>query len=108
MAQTKKDAFANITAGQTDANVITAVALKVIRVVQIAMVTGATATNITFNSKGSSSGTAISCLFANGANGGAVLGYNPDGWFSTNAGEGLTVTTGAGATTGIQVGYVTI
>lgn len=72
------------------------------------MVTAATATNVTFNTKPVGSGTAISCLFANGANGGAVLGYNSDGWFTTNAGEGLTATTGAGSATGIQVGYVTI
>lgn len=108
MAQTKLDAIANIAASSTDANVISAISNKCIRVVQLAMVCGGTATNITFNSKGTGSGTAISCLFANGTNGGAVLGYNPDGWFTTNNGEGLTVTTGAGSTTGIQIGYVKI
>ncbi len=108
MAQTKKDAFVNVSAGTTDSSVVSAVPFKSIRVVQLAMVCGGTATDATFNSKGSGAGAAISCLWANGVNGGAVLGYNPDGWFSTVPGEALTVTTGAGSTTGIQLGYVTI
>lgn len=108
MAQTKKDAVANIAASQTDASVIAAVLGKAIRVVQVAMVSGGTATNVTFNTKPSGSGTAISPLFANGANGGAVLNYNSEGWFTTNAGEGLSVTTGTGSTTGILIGYLPI
>lgn len=108
MAQTKLDAIANISSSQTDATVVAAVSGKSIRVVQVAMVTSSVATDITFNTKGSSAGTAISPLFANGINGGAVLNYNYEGWFSTNPGEALTVTTGAGSTTGILVGYVTI
>lgn len=108
MAQTKLDAIANVAASQTDASVVTAVSGKSIRVVHLAMVCGGTATTAIFNSKGSGAGVAISCLFANGTNGGAVLGYNPEGWFTTVSGEALTVTTGAGSTTGIQVGYVTI
>lgn len=96
-----KNGFANIAAAQTDSSVIAAVTGKKIRVHAIAFVTGGTATTITMNS-GSS---AISCLFANGINGGAVLPYNPNGWFETAAGAALTATTGAGATTGIQVQY---
>lgn len=108
MAQTKLNAFANVAAGQTDVNIVSAVPGKSIKVVQIAMVTAATATNVTYNSKPSGSGTAISPLFANGANGGAVLPYNHEGWFSTTPGQGLSVTTGSGSTTGILVGYITI
>lgn len=108
MAQTKKDAFANIAASTTDGNVVSAVPFKSIRVVQVVMVASATATDCTFNSKPAGSGSAISCLFANGINGGAVLGYNPDGWFSTVPGQGLTATTGSGSSTGIQIGYVEI
>ena len=48
---------------------------------------------------------AITCLFANAANGGAVLPFNPHGWALTKTGEGLTLTTGAGSTTGVQVQY---
>lgn len=102
---TIKFAVANVTASQTDSSLISAVASKRIRVHQVALVSGGTATNVTFNTKPAGSGTAISPVFANGANGGFVLPYSAAGWFDTNNGEGLTVTTGAGATTGILVGY---
>lgn len=103
---TLKRAIANITASQTDSSVVAAVAGKKIRVIFLAIVSGGTATNVTFNSKGSGAGTAVSPLLANAANGGAILPFNDNGWFETNSGEALTVTTGAGATTGILVGYV--
>jgi hypothetical protein len=107
-ALTPKWAFANITAGSTDGAIVTAVALKKIRVVALAMVTGGTATTVTFNSKPGGAGAAISPLFANAANGGAVLPPNPWGWFQSAAGEGLTATTGTGATTGILVQYIEV
>ena len=96
-------AFVNIAASQTAAAVVAAVAGKKIRVLALAFVCGATATNATFNSDSG----AISCLFANAANAGAVLGLNPVGWFETDEGEALTLTTGAGSTTGVQVVYAT-
>jgi len=99
------NALANVAAGQTDAAVIAAVAGKQIKVVQISFIPGGTATNVTFNSKGSGAGTAISPLFAAGANGQVTLPFSEKGWFTTNTGEGLSVTTGAGATVGILVGY---
>lgn len=108
MARSAISIFANVGAGQTDSNIVIAVIGYAIKVVSVAFVTGATATNATFNSKGSGSGTAISCLFANGANGGAVLNRNEDGWFITNTGEGLTLTTGAGSTTGVLVNYILV
>ncbi len=101
---TPKFAFANIAAAQTASSVIAAVTSKKIRVLGVVFVAGATATSITFNSASA----AITCLFANAANGGAVLPFNPCGWFETVAGEALTATTGAGATTGIQVQYVEV
>lgn len=107
-ALTPKRAFANVAASATDSNIVTAVALKSIRVVAAAFMAGGTATNLTFNSKPGGAGTAISPLFASGVNGGAVLPYNPIGWFQTAAGEGLTVTTGAGSTTGIIVNYIEV
>ncbi len=103
-----KFAVANIAASQTDASVITAVSGKKICVLQVIAKAGSTATNITFNSKPAGAGTAITCLFANGANGDLTLSHSPVGWFRTNTGEGLTVTTGTGATTGILVGYVEV
>ncbi len=99
-----KFAKANIAAAQTDSSVVAAVTGKKLRVQAVVFVAGATATTITFNS----ASTAISCLFANAANGGAALPFNPCGWFETVAGEALTATTGAGATTGIQVQYVEV
>lgn len=107
-AVTPRFAKANVAAGQTDASVVAAVALKKIRVVGLVMVTGASATDVTFNTKPGGAGTAISMLFANAENGGAVLPFNPVGWFETSTGEGLSATTGAGATTGIQVVYLEI
>ena len=101
-------AVANIASSTTDGAIVSAIANRTIRVVQVACVCGSTATNITFNSKPAGAGTAISPLFANGANGGEILPYNPKGWFDTNQGEGLTATTSSGSTTGILIGYLTI
>ncbi len=101
-------AFANVAASQTDSSIVAAVTGKVIRVISMVSVAGATATNLTFNSKPAGSGVAISPLFANGANGGEVLPYNEKGWFDTVISEGLTVNTGAGATTGILVTYILV
>jgi hypothetical protein len=100
-----KRAVANIAQSQTDSSVVAAVPGKKIRVVQLACQAGATATTIFFESGAS---TAITPTFANGANGGAVLPYNPAGWFETAAGSALTATTGAGSTTGILVGYIEV
>lgn len=102
----KGSAFANVAAAQTDSVLVAAVADKRVRVKALAFVTGATATAATFNTKGSGAGVACSPLFANAANGGAVLPNNPEGWFETETGEGLSLTTGAGATTGVIVKYV--
>lgn len=96
---------ANIAASQTDAALVAAVAGKIIRVCAVVFVAGATATDATFNTKPAGAGTAISCLFANAANGGAVLPFSDEGWFDTNVGEGLSLTTGAGSTTGVQIVY---
>lgn len=95
----------NVAASSTDTSVVAANGSKRINVLALYCVAGATATNVTFNTKGAGAGTAISALLANAANGGAVLPYNPAGWFVTLPGQALTVTTGAGSTTGIGVVY---
>lgn len=98
--------FANIAASTTDGSLgIAGVSGKRIVVLALAFVAGATETTATFNSKPSGAGSAVSMTFANAANGGAVLPHNPHGWFLTKTGEGLTLTTGAGSTTGVQVVY---
>lgn len=101
-----KNAFANISASQTDSQIIAAVANKIIRVLSAVLQCGGTATTAVFNTKGAGAGTAISMIFQNGANGGAVLPFSPEGYFETVKGEGLTVTTGVGSTTGIQIVYI--
>jgi hypothetical protein len=103
-----KRAFANVAISQTDSNIVTAVAGKKIRVIALFTVGGGTATTFTFNSKGAGAGTAISPLFASGVNTAIVLEPATVGWFETNTGEALTVTTGAGSATGIHVVYVEV
>lgn len=103
-----KYAVANVAASQTDSVIVAAVAGKKIRVLGTIFACGGTATNLTFNTKPAGAGTAITALWANGINGGAVLPWCAAGWFETNVGDGLTVTTGAGSTTGIQVVYVLV
>lgn len=98
-------AFANVAASQTDSSIVAAVAGAKINVLAVYAIAGGTATNLTFNTKPAGAGSAISALMANAINGGAVLGHNPKGWFRTGVGEGLSVTTGAGSTTGIGVVY---
>ena len=100
--------FANVNASQTDSNLVTKTAGSKVRVLSMVMVAGGTATASTFNSKPTGGGTAITSLFANAANGGFVLSYEPAGWFESNPGEGLTVTTGAGSATGYTFTYVNV
>lgn len=99
-------AFANVAASTTDANLVTGIGNRRIRVYAMACECGATATNVTFNTAtGGVGGVAISMQFQNPANGGFVLPYSEAGWFETNAGDYLTCTTGTGSTTGIQILY---
>ena len=103
-----KRATANVSASQTDSSLVTAVSGKSIKVIGMIVVCGGSATNFTLNSKGSGAGTAISPVFANGANGGMAtpLAAPESAWFSTAAGEALTCTTGSGSTTAVQILYV--
>jgi hypothetical protein len=97
--------FANVAQSQTDSALVPAVAGKRIAVLALAFVAGDTETTATFNSKPAGAGSAVSMTFANAANGGAVMPHNPHAWFLTKNGEGLSLTTGAGSTTGVQVVY---
>jgi len=102
-----KRVFVNVAASQTDSLIVAAVAGSTIKVLGLVAQAGGTATTLVFNSKPSGAGTAISATFQNGINGSVVLPEteNGDGWFETAVGEGLTCTTGAGSTTGIQIIY---
>lgn len=99
-----KTAFADVAASQTASSLVAGVSGKHIRVLAYVVQCGATATTIVFNS----ASTAITPTFQNASNGGSVVPFNPVGWFETNLGEALTVTTGAGSTTGVVVRYVEV
>jgi hypothetical protein len=99
----RKFAFANVAASSTDTSLVSAVAGKKIRVLNATVSCGATASSVTFNSKPAGAGSAISATFNN-----SVALSDGDGYFETNVGEGLSVTTGAGSTTGIQVAYTLV
>lgn len=108
-AYTVKHAFANVAASSTDAAIVAAVTSKKIRVLSFRLHAGATATNVTFNTKPAGAGTAISELFACAPNGGRSEARNTDGHFNdTGTGEGLSVTTGAGSTVGVGVNYIEV
>lgn len=93
--------FANIAASTTDGAVVAAVAGRKIRVKAVGVSCGGTASTVTFTTKPGGAGTAISATFNNSIS----LPELTKGWFDTNSGEGLSVTTGAGSTTGIQLSY---
>jgi len=99
---------ADVAASQSDSSIVAAVAGKKIVVLGYQMLCGGTATTAVFKSKPAGSSAAISMVHANGANGGCVCPPNTHGYFETVVGEGLTLTTGSGATTGVQVQYVQI
>lgn len=96
-------AILSVAQSTTDSSVVAAVTGRRIRVTS-AILTVSSATTITFNSKPASAGVAISGAILVPTVG-LVLPHNPNGWFDTVAGQGLTVTTGSGATIGGQVCY---
>ena len=99
--------LASVNAVQTDSNLVTAVVGKRIKVVQLFLKTATAATNVTFNTKGAGAGTAITAAISSDTNQ-IALPFSKVGWFETLAGEALTVTTGAGGTSAIQIGYVLV
>lgn len=110
----RQSAFANPVGATTDASVVAAVAGKCIRVMGFILSPAATTppASVVFNSKPAGAGVAITATFGlvagvPVATGG--VGEQRSGLFQTVAGEGLTVTTGAGAgAVGVQVVYETV
>jgi hypothetical protein len=96
-----------VAASQTDSSVIASVASKKLRVLAAFVQCGATATDATFESDDAVTDTTVWKVTL-GANGGAVLPFNPVGWFETDSGEALIVTTSAGSTVQIMVTYVEV
>jgi hypothetical protein len=98
------NAWDSVAASQTDSVLVAANGSQKIRVLSFVVNHGdTTASSVTFNSKGSGAGTAVTPAWKGGANG--VVGAAGDraGMFETQSGQALTVTTGAGSTTGILV-----
>lgn len=103
------NAYDSIAASQTDSVLVAAVAGSKIVVTAFIINQGdTTPSTVTFNSKGSGAGTAIFAGLKYAANGGTSTPPADQGWFATNAGEALTVTTGAGSTSGVGVIYKVI
>jgi hypothetical protein len=70
-----------------------------------ALLTGGAGTAVVATVTGGAVGVAISPVLALPIRGTLVLPLNEHGWFETGSGEGLSVTTGAGSTTGIAISY---
>ena len=92
----------NIAASQTDDAFVALEAAKVI-VVHSLVVTGDATGGFSLTTKPAGAGTAITPVFDLVAGTPFILPFNERGWFRTTAGEGLSVTTIAGAGIGIYV-----
>lgn len=99
------NAWDNVAAAATDSVLVTNNSTtRKIRVLRaFANAVDAGVVTFTFNSKGSGAGTAISPTFKAPLNGGFVLPSEEGGWFETNVGESLTVTTAAASAVGLIV-----
>lgn len=102
----EQNAFDVIAASTTDSPLVAAVPNRRIRVLAAVINQGDTTPSpVTFNSKSGGAGTAIGPVLKAAANGVVNLHWSAAGWFDTNVGEGLSVTTGAGSNTGVLVKY---
>jgi hypothetical protein len=103
-ARGTQNAYDSIAASQTDSVLVAAISGRRIRVRAYIINQGdTTPSTVTFNSKGAGAGTAIMPPLKFAANGGIVAKELEPGYFQTNVGEALTVTTGAGSTTSVAV-----
>lgn len=102
----RRNAYDAIAASTTDSALVAAESGRKIVVTSVVINHGdTTPSTVTFNSKPGGAGTAIYAPLKGPANGGFVIPENPKGWFATDEGEGLSVTTGAGSTTSVAVTY---
>lgn len=103
------NAYDAIAASTTDSILVAAVATKKIRVVAFMINQGdTTPSTVTFNSKPAGAGVAIFPPLKYAANGGTTSAEATRGWFETAVGEGLSVTTGVGSTTGVVVVFTLV
>jgi hypothetical protein len=100
------NAYDAIAASATDSALVAGVSGKKVRVVAFMINQGDTTPSaVTFNTKPAGAGSAIFPPLKYAANGGTTVPILEAGYFETNVGEGLSVTTGAGSTTGVVVVY---
>lgn len=105
-ANGRDNAWDTIASSQTDSILVAAVPGRKIRVFSFLINQGDTTPSaVTFNSKPAGAGTAIYPVLKYAANGGTNPPETMSGWFETNVGEGLSVTTGVGSTTGVAVTF---
>lgn len=97
----RRGIFDTVAASSTDSVLLAAVAGTKLRIHSLVVSCGGTPSTVQFNSKPGGASTAISPVFNNSL----VLPDNPQGWFETNSGEGLTASTGAGSNTAIMANY---
>jgi hypothetical protein len=96
-------AWVDLAANSDSVELVPANAAAVIRIVSLAMVSGATATTVTLES----AGVAIGPPIRNAANGGMVLPFNIYGWFQGLAiNEAIQVTTSNHAETAVIVQFI--
>lgn len=107
IATSPKRALLDIPPDTTDAELVAAVPGYIIVVLQVLIICGPDATDITFCSMDGAS-VPISPLISNAANGGAVLPFTEAGWFETVRGEMLCATTSAGSDVGVLIAYALI
>lgn len=110
-------AKSDVASSQTDSALISAKVGVVNRIIGGFIIVAGTATNVTLNSKGTGAGTSITSTLPCGINGGISwpiaaqqnTGDPPFGYFESARGEGITVTTGAGASViGVNLTYIQI
>jgi hypothetical protein len=99
-----------VASAATDTVFVAAVTSKKIRVLAFAVI-GFEKNHkfeMTFRTKPAGAGTKISASINGTERGNVVLPFNPYGWFETNAGEGLSVSTGSDTGVDIQLSYMEV
>ncbi len=104
VAHTVKRLSTTVDASQSNASLVALVANKKIRVLQLHLDCAGTATVATLQTNS----TAIAGPYNQAASEQTMLPYSPHGWFETNAGEALKITTGAGSTTSVLLAYIEV
>lgn len=99
-----------IAAASTDSVIVAAVTGKKIRVLAVVVIGSEKAHkfDMSFGTKPAGASTKISATISGVERGNVVLPLNPYGWFETNSGESLSVTTGTDTGVDIQLSYMEV